>query len=183
MTDEWKKNVILSLGVALLTTLAAVGGAWVTGQHMIDAQRLQNEQAVMKITSENAQNELKEIRAKASKYFRLIQNIMIAITKEDIPKIELDNQMMLIGNEGYDILFLSPSTLGVRTLNLNAKIIKLRNGIDTDEYDKLEGEFQEALGAWFTAYIDEIEKYHTHTLPNIDDSAITGAFMDAIFER
>jgi len=162
MGNDKKENHWSQLYIAGITALAALAGSLITGNRMIEAQRIQNEQALKVMSGTNSQIELSIIREKCADYFILLQDVLLTANKK---KDKIDEKLQLLNNKGYELIFYVRPELVSSTLYLNQITPKVVNSVGKEDFDKNKKEFYDALGKWFSDYIKEVNHYRQHTVP------------------
>ena len=145
----------------VVAVVASLGAALITSNYTLESAQAQIEKDMVVLSAANANENAKEIRARAEEYLLAFQDLMELLGNERAVVEDAHKQIHKMDKLAQGLLVYGGSELGAASFTLN---LAIKNAMSSSSKEDVSDVFS-AAKAWYPAYFSVIKTYDNHAMP------------------
>ncbi|MFS1956107.1 hypothetical protein A9259_22005 [Vibrio cyclitrophicus] len=159
-----------------VAVIASLGAALITSNYTLESAKAQVEKDMIVLSAANANENAKEIRARAEEYLLAFQDLMELLGNERVVVGDAHQQIHKMDKLAQGLLVYGGAELGTASFTLN---LAIKNALLSSSKDDVTDVFN-AANAWYPAYFSVIKTYDNHAMPKKAKADLQDKLMSSL---
>ncbi|HGS4461939.1 TPA: hypothetical protein ACMDOB_001814 [Vibrio metschnikovii] len=156
------KSMLLSQVITgVVAVVASLGAALITSNYALESAKAQIEKDMIILSAANANENAKEIRARAEEYLLAFQDLIKLLDNGNAVVEDAHKQIHKMDKLAQGLLVYGGSDLGAASFTLN---LAIKNALLSSSTEDVLDVFN-AARVWYPAYFSVIRTYDNHAMP------------------